>query len=84
MCSEIYAIRTQLPKTMGYQLENEQAIRYRGFLLLPLGNQKWLVRPERSPMTLLPFRTNICSIEEVKAIIDERLSLTTSQMNQAA
>ncbi len=50
------------------------AIRYRGFLLLKQPNQSWLVRPERSPMILLPFRTKPCSLEEVKVILDTRLS----------
>ena len=50
------------------------AIRYRGFLLLKQPNQKWLVQPERSPMLVLPFRTKICSLTEVKRIIDRKLN----------
>ncbi len=48
--------------------------RYRGFLLLQQENKTWLVRPERSPMRFLPFRTNICSLEQIKKIIDNRLA----------
>ena len=32
-------------------------VRYRGFVLIPQNDLTWLVRPERSPMSLLPFRT---------------------------
>ncbi len=49
-------------------------IRYRGFILLAQPNQSWLVRPERSPMLLLPFRTNRCSLEEVKRFLDLKLA----------
>ena len=59
---------------MGSHSEYKSAIRYRGFLLLEQHNQTWLVRPERSPMLLLPFRTPICSLIEVKKILDIRLS----------
>ena len=52
----------------------ETAIRYRGFLVLEQPNKSWLVRPERSPMLILPFRMPKCSLSEVKAIIDLRLS----------
>ena len=63
---------------MGYPSEQNVAIRYRGFLLIQQYNQSWLVRPERSPMLLLPFRTPICSIAEVKALLDSRLSQITA------
>ena len=59
---------------MGFQMLYEAAVRYRGFLLLPQNNQGWLVRPERSPMRLLPFRTPTCSLADVKALLDWRLS----------
>ena len=58
---------------MGYQSEQRTAISYRGFLLLEQHNKSWLVRPKRSPMVLLPFRTDICSLLEVKEILDRRL-----------
>ena len=48
-------------------------LRYKGFILLQEENKTWLVRPERSPMKLLPFRTHRCSLSEVKAILNRRL-----------
>ena len=58
---------------MRFQHDQNIAIRYRGFLLLQQPNQTWLVRPERSPMLLLPFRTNKCSLAEVKKILERKL-----------
>lgn len=49
-------------------------VRYRGFVLIPQNDLTWLVRPERSPMTLLPFRTPASSVDDVKALIDWRLN----------
>ncbi len=48
-------------------------IRYRGFVLLPQPDLGWLVRPERSPMMVLPFRTPPISLSDVKALVDRRL-----------
>lgn len=48
-------------------------VRYRGFVLIPQSDLTWLVRPERSPMTLLPFRAPASSVEDVKSLIDWRL-----------
>lgn len=63
---------------------NRQAVvRYRGFLLLPQLNQSWLVRPERSPMRLLPFRTPTCSLADVKALLDWRLSQEETEIKAA-
>ncbi len=59
---------------MGPNPDRAIPIRYRGFVLLEQPNRSWLVRPERSPMLLLPFPTPICSISEVKALLDQRLS----------
>ena len=59
---------------MGCFSEKMTAIRYKGFILLEEENKSWLVRPERSPMYLLPFRTPICSLKEVKKILDYKLS----------
>ena len=59
---------------MGFPMSHEAVVRYRGYLLLPQINQSWLVRPERSPMKLLPFRTTTCSLADVKALLDLRLS----------
>ena len=58
-------------------------VRYRGYLLLPQTNQSWLVRPERSPMQLLPFRTPTCSLADVKALLDWRLSQERSEIGVA-
>ncbi len=52
---------------------SRSAVRYRGFVLLPQSDQGWLVRPERSPMTVLPFRTPAISLSDVKALVDGRL-----------
>jgi len=49
-------------------------VRYRGFVLIPQNDLTWLVRPERSPMRLLPFRTPANSVDDVKALIDWRLN----------
>ena len=49
-------------------------VRYRGFVLIPQNDLTWLVRPERSPMRLLPFRTPASSVDDVKALIDWRLN----------
>jgi len=48
-------------------------VRYRGFVLLPQPDLGWLVRPERSPMAVLPFRTPPISLSDVKALVDWRL-----------
>ncbi|WP_320666659.1 hypothetical protein [Prochlorococcus sp. MIT 1307] len=61
---------------MGFQPSKNVVFRYRGFLLLKQPNKTWLVRPERSPMLLLPFRTHNCSLAEVKEILEKKLSQT--------
>ena len=68
---------------MGIIQDPQYAIRYRGFVLLQQQNQSWLVRPERSPMRLLPFRTPTCSLEDVKALVDWRLAEETTLMSIA-
>ena len=68
---------------MGFQYDQNFVVRYRGFLLLQQPNRTWLVRPERSPMLLLPFRTPSCSIAEVKKILIRKLSQEMG-INQAA
>jgi len=55
-------------------LHQRWVVRYRGFVLIPQNDLSWLVRPERSPMTLLPFRTPASSVADVKALIDWRLN----------
>ena len=68
---------------MGFLLGQEVIVRYRGFLLLEQTNKGWLVRPERSPMRLLPFRTPTCSLADVKALVDWRLSQEASEIGVA-
>jgi hypothetical protein len=46
-------------------------------VLLPQPDLGWLVRPERSPMTVLPFRTPPISLCDVKALVDWRLDQAT-------
>ena len=64
---------------MGFPMTQQAVVRYRGFLLLPQSNQSWLVRPERSPMRLLPFRTPSCGLADVKALLDWKLSMQLSE-----
>ena len=68
---------------MGFFLGQEVIVRYRGFLLLEQTNKGWLVRPERSPMQLLPFRTPSCSLADVKALLDWRLSKDSREIKAA-
>jgi hypothetical protein len=49
-------------------------VRYRGFVLIPQEDLTWLIRPERSPMTILPFRSPASLVMDVKSLIDWRLS----------
>jgi hypothetical protein len=59
-------------------------VRYRDFVLLRQGDLGWLVRPERSPMTVLPFRAPACSLADVKALVDWRLEPEAENFRQAA
>ena len=68
---------------MGFLLSHEVVVRYRGFLILEQSNKGWLVRPERSPMLLLPFRTPSCSLADVKTLLDSRLSNDSTEINAA-
>tara|TARA_B100001063_G_scaffold47309_1_gene41106 strand:- start:229 stop:435 length:207 start_codon:yes stop_codon:yes gene_type:complete len=68
---------------MGMTQDPQYAFRYRGFVLLQQRNNSWLVRPERSPMRLLPFRTPTCSLADVKALLDRRLEQDTSLISAA-
>ena len=68
---------------MGYPMSQQAVVRYRGYLLLAQTNQSWLVRPERSPMQLLPFRTPTCSLADVKALLDWRLAQERSEIGVA-
>jgi hypothetical protein len=49
-------------------------VRYRGFVLIPQADLTWLIRPERSPLTILPFRAPVSSLTDVKALVDWRLA----------
>jgi hypothetical protein len=68
---------------MGLLGEPQFAVRYRGFILLQQPNQSWLIRPERSPMQLLPFRTSICSLEDAKSHVDWKLKSSPKVMKAA-
>ncbi|NOL48319.1 hypothetical protein SynMITS9220_02971 [Synechococcus sp. MIT S9220] len=68
---------------MGLTRDPQYAVRYRGFVLLQQRNNSWLVRPERSPMRLLPFRTPTCSLADVKALLDWRLEQDKSLISVA-
>jgi len=68
---------------MGIIQDPQYAVRYRGFVLLHQQNQSWLVRPERSPMRLLPFRTPACSLADVKALVDWRLEQKSNLISVA-
>jgi hypothetical protein len=58
---------------LGNHSSNLAVVRYRGFVLIPQQDLGWLVRPERSPMRVLPFRTPASSLSDVKALVDWRL-----------
>ena len=62
-----------VPSTSHQPLGVRASVRYRGFVLIPQADLTWLVRPERSPMRLLPFRAPASSLADVKALIDWRL-----------
>ena len=59
---------------MGFQYNHNVVVRYQGFLLLQQPGQTWLIRPERSPMLLLPFRTHACTLAEAKKILIKKLA----------
>ena len=63
-----------IPNQMRAFSEANSIIRYKGFLLIEQLNRSWLIRPENSPLLLLPFRTDICSLVEAKQLLDDRLS----------
>ncbi|WP_269622105.1 hypothetical protein [Prochlorococcus marinus] len=66
-----------------YFSASNTSFRYKGFLLIKQCNQSWLIRPEKSPLLLLPFRTAICSLEEAKIILDKKLSSITRNLQVA-
>ena len=56
------------------QVKLSAPVRYRGFVLIPQQDLTWVVRPERSPLTMLPFRAPASSVADVKALIDWKLN----------
>ena len=64
-------------------LNSSSVIRYKGFLFIEQQNQSWLIRPEQSPLRLLPFRTNVCSFEEAKQTLDKKLIETEDTLEAA-
>jgi hypothetical protein len=52
-------------------------VRYRGFVLIPQNDLSWMVRPEHRPMALPPFRAPASSLDDVKALIDWRITRGT-------
>ena len=64
---------TAISSTGNPPLGVRATVRYRGSVLIPQADFTWLVRPERSPMHLLPFRAPASSLADVKALVDWRL-----------
>lgn len=67
----------RLPTETGSSIGNgpiRSVVRYRGFVLIPQADLSWLIRPERSPLKVLPFRAPASSLSDVKALIDWRLN----------
>ncbi|MEB3104677.1 MAG: hypothetical protein VKN17_02715 [Cyanobacteriota bacterium] len=64
---------SKLPSAQQPALYQQSVVRYRGFVLIPQADLTWLVRPERSPMRMLPFRAPASSVADVKALVDWRL-----------
>ena len=50
--------------------ESITVLRYKGFLFIEQENKSWLIRPECSPLILLPFRTKICSLDAAKELLN--------------
>jgi hypothetical protein len=67
------SLPTILPAADGGGSGPRWVVRYRGFVLMPQPDLTWLVRPERSPMDVLPFRAPASSLADVKALVDWRL-----------
>jgi hypothetical protein len=65
--------RTTIGAINSYSPGVRATVRYREFVLIPQTDFSWLVRPERSPMRLLPFRVPARSLSDVKALVDWRL-----------
>ncbi len=63
-----------IPNQMSGLSQVISIIHYKGFLLIEQKNKSWLIRPEHSPLLILPFRTDICSLGEAKKLLDDKLS----------
>ena len=64
--------------------EEKRAIaRYRGFIFIKQWNGGWLVRPERSPMYVLPFRTTFCTLLDVQKIVDAKITNSDEYIHAA-
>jgi hypothetical protein len=77
----VKAMDPELTSAQHPGLHRHSVVRYRGFVLIPQADLTWLVRPERSPMRMLPFRAPASSVADVKALVDWRLG---QRNNQAA
>ncbi len=51
-----------------------RTFRYRGFVLMEEPNQGWRIHPERSPISVLPFRIPSCSLEDAKTLVNLKLA----------
>lgn len=69
---------------MGSLQGHHVTVRYRKCLLIPVNNDVWLIRPERSPMKFLPFRTSRCSLNDAKLLIDQLLADIEASVQQSA
>ena len=67
------SISTAIASKDNHPIGVRATVRYRGIVLIPQDDFTWLVRPERSPMHLLPFRAPASSLADIKALVDWRL-----------
>ena len=72
-------MQPELPSAQHPALHRHSVVRYRGFVLIPQTDLTWLVRPERSPMVMLPIRAPASSVADVKALVDWRLNQKAAQ-----
>ena len=66
--------QTAAMASAGSESNRTTPVRYRGFVLIPQADLTWVVRPERSPLELTPFRAPASSVQDVKALVDWRLN----------
>ena len=77
-------INLRLAVLMDYQSEANIPIKYRDFLLFEESNNTWKIQPAKSPMLLIPFKTQACSLEEAKRILDIKLATEKNAILQIA